>query len=92
MSTIPETLQHDIDKAADILKAAGCKECYVFGSVASGKVQDNSDIDMAIRGLAPDQFFYIYAQLPVRVDLVDLDDGSRFSERLLRRGGMMRVF
>ena len=92
MLTIPDTLQKDIDKATDILKAAGCNECYIFGSVANGQVQESSDIDIAIRGLPPEQFFYIYAKLPSKIDLVDLDDGSRFSRRLLRQGAMMRVF
>ena len=89
---ISDILQHDIDKAAEVLKAAGCNECYVFGSVANGNEHDNSDIDLAIRGLPPEQFFYVYAQLPVKIDLVDLDDGSRFSQRLLRMGAMRRVF
>ena len=92
MLTIPEILQHDIDIATNILKEAGCNECYIFGSVANGQTQENSDIDIAIRGLPPEQFFYVYAKLPSKIDLVDLDDGSRFSKRLLRRGAMIRVF
>ena len=40
---ISDVLQHDIDKAAEVLKAAGCNECYVFGSVANGNEHDNSD-------------------------------------------------
>ena len=35
MLNIPDHLQHDIDQAADILKAAGCRECYIhtFSSI-----------------------------------------------------------
>ena len=96
MTVIPETFQPDIDKAADILKAAGCHECYIFGSVAEGRSAEQSDIDIAVRGLPEKDFFYEYGQLSRQVkrpiDLVDLDDGSRFSRKLKRREAMMRVF
>ena len=87
-----EALRCDLEKAAEILKSAGCSECYVFGSYADGRARENSDIDIAIRGLPPERFFYVYGQLPGTVDLIDLDDGSRFSRRLLQRGAMRRVF
>ena len=96
MDTIPEAFRLDIDKAADILKAAGCHECYVFGSVADGQSGEQSDIDIAVRGLPPERFFYVYGQLSRQVkrpiDLIDLDDGSRFSRKLERRETMVRVF
>jgi len=96
MDTIPETFRSDIDKAADILKAAGCHECYVFGSAADGRSGEQSDIDIAVRGLPPERFFYVYGQLARQVkrpiDLIDLDDGSRFSRKLERRETMVRVF
>jgi len=92
MRTAPEALQSDIDKAVKILEVAGCSECYIFGSVADGRVQEDSDIDIAVRGLPPELFFYVYARLPTKIDLVDLDDGSRFSKRLLKQGAMIRVF
>ena len=86
MATIPEMFKSDIDKAAGILKTAGCHECYIFGSVAEGRSSTKSDIDMAIRGLPPEWFFYVYGQLSRKVkrsiDLVDLDDDSRFSLKL----------
>ena len=92
MRATPEAIQSDIDRAVEILEAAGCSECYIFGSVADGRVQDDSDIDIAVRGLLPELFFYVYARLTIRIELVDLDDGSRFSKRLLQRGAMIRVF
>ncbi len=96
MPAIPEPFKPDIDKAADILKAAGCFECYIFGSIAEGRSGDHSDIDLAVRGLPPERFFYISGQLSRHIrrpiDLVDLDDGSRFSLKLQRREAMMRVF
>ena len=96
MNGIPETFRPDIDKAADILKAAGCQECYVFGSISDGRSNERSDMDIAIRGLPPERFFYVYGLLARQVerpiDLIDLDDDSRFSRKLQRREAMMRVF
>jgi predicted nucleotidyltransferase len=89
-------IQSDIDKAAEILKSAGCTECYIFGSISKGQADVNSDIDIAVRGLPPEKFFFIYGQLALQIsrviDLVDLDDGTRFSQKLRRRGPMTRVF
>jgi len=96
MPAIPSSFISDINKAADILKSAGCDECYVFGSIADGKSNEKSDIDLAIRGLPPEKFFYVYGQISMQIsraiDLVDLDNGSRFSQKLKRRKAMMRVF
>jgi predicted nucleotidyltransferase len=96
MGTISGIFATDINKAAEILKSAGCKECYVFGSVSDGRASNNSDIDLAIRGLPPEKFFIVYGQLSMQIkraiDLVDLDDGSRFSKKLQQREAMTRVF
>jgi len=96
MSDISSTLKDDIDRAAEILKSAGCIECYVFGSVSKGSADENSDIDIAISGLPPEKFFHVYGQLALQIrrtiDLVDLDDGTRFSQKLRRREAMTRVF
>ena len=86
----------DIEKAAGILKSAGCNECYVFGSVSDGRANEKSDIDLAVRGLPPEKYFLVSGQLAMQIkrsiDLVDLDDGSRFSQKLQRREVMTRVF
>jgi len=96
MAATSEMFQSDIAQAAEILKSAGCREFYIFGSVSDGRSTEKSDIDIAVRGLPPEKFFYTYSQLSWGIDrgidLVDLDDGSRFSQRLLERGGMVRVF
>lgn len=96
MGAIPDVFLADINKAADILKSAGCHECYIFGSIAKERASEKSDIDFAVRGLPPEKFFYVYGQLSRQVgreiDLIDLDDGSRFSRKLQQREAMMRVF
>jgi predicted nucleotidyltransferase len=45
MNKIPENYQQDIIKAQKILKDEGCKTIYLFGSMVTGKIHDNSDID-----------------------------------------------
>jgi len=96
MPDIAIDLQSDINKAAEILKSAGCLECYISGFVSAGKADNNSDIDIAVKGLPPSKFFYVYGQsaLQIRraIDLVDLDDGTRFSQKLHQREAMIRVF
>jgi predicted nucleotidyltransferase len=47
---IPEIYQSDINKAIEILKTAGCTDIYLFGSLATGKSGESSDIDLAVRG------------------------------------------
>jgi len=96
LTDIPSEFRSDIDKAADILKSAGCGECFIFGSISNKRADAKSDIDLAIRGLPPEKFFYVYGQLSMQIhraiDLVDLDDGSRFSQKLQQREAMTRVF
>ena len=49
-----------------------------------------SDIDLAVHGCPPQQFFHLLGRLMInlehRVDLVDLDVPSPFVEALLARG------
>jgi len=77
MDKIPEKYQEDIKKAVIFLKNEGCKAVYLFGSMITGKIHDNSDIDIGITGLPPKKYFRVYAlldkQLSNRIDLVDFD-------------------
>ncbi|MCL2411579.1 MAG: nucleotidyltransferase domain-containing protein [Treponema sp.] len=74
---IPEKYQNDIQKATYLLKNEGCKDVFLFGSLATGKFHQNSDIDIGITGLNPKKFFRVSAsldkELSNRVDLVDFD-------------------
>ena len=45
---IPKNFQDDIQRAIQLLKKHGCKEIYLFGSLASGNFGVGSDIDLAI--------------------------------------------
>jgi len=57
LRAVPEDIRQDIARGVAILKSGGCSEIYVFGSVAEGRVGAESDIDFAVRGCPPEQFF-----------------------------------
>lgn len=84
-----------IQRAAETLKAAGAREVYVFGSAAKGKLRENSDVDMAVSGLAPEVFFRAMAAahdaLRRPLDLVDLDEDNPFTRYLKEEGELRRV-
>ena len=77
LNEIPEKYQDDIKKAASLLKNEGCKAVFLFGSMVTGKINQNSDIDIGIMGLPPKKFFRVYAsldkELSNKIDLVDFD-------------------
>jgi len=72
-----------IKKAAEKLKAAGAREVYLFGSAARGTMGERSDIDLAVSGLPPENFFQVLAQVEDifqrPIDLVDLDEENPFT-------------
>ena len=74
---IPEKYKADITKATILLKNEGCEAVFLFGSMVTGKVHQNSDIDIGIRGLPPKKFFrvsaYLDKELTNKIDLVDFD-------------------
>ena len=92
---IPTSYKKDIEKAVKILKENGASEVYIFGSLANGKFNKNSDIDIAVKGLKKDKFFYVASillfELTNKFDLVDLDEDSSFSNLLVEKGGMLKV-
>lgn len=85
----------DVISAIDYLKSVGCTEIYLFGSIAHGNANDSSDIDIAVRGISPEDFFYIYGQLMYRlqhrVDLIDLDLQEKFGNILINSGELKRI-
>jgi predicted nucleotidyltransferase len=57
MTQTNDEIRQLIDRAAMVLKAAGAREVYVFGSAAHGLMRQNSDIDLAVSGLPPELFY-----------------------------------
>lgn len=93
---LPCSYQEDIKKATQILKENGAKEVFIFGSIANGKFNENSDIDIAVKGLNEKDFYKVASilmfELENEFDLIDLDDKeNRFSQMLLKVGGLLKV-
>jgi predicted nucleotidyltransferase len=95
LNKIPEKYQEDIKKAANLLKNEGCKTVYLFGSMVTGKIHANSDIDIGIRGLPPEKFFKVYSKLYMNldneIDLVDFDYDNQFFSLLEKFGEVVEV-
>ncbi len=95
LSGIDPTYRADLETAVRYLLSKGCSEVYLFGSIGAGIGRDGSDIDIAVRGLRPEQFFRVYGELLTRlrheVDLVDLDLQSDFARLLEETGSLRRV-
>lgn len=96
LRNLPLSYQEDIKKVVKILKENGAKEVFVFGSIANGKFNEHSDIDIAVKGLNESDFYKVASILMFEIenefDLIDLDDKSnRFSQMLLKVGGLLKV-
>jgi predicted nucleotidyltransferase len=90
-----EELKERIVQAAEALKKAGAREVYLFGSAAAGHLREESDVDIAVSGLPPRQFFRAMGQasriLHRPVDLIDLDENNPFTEYLKKEGNLVHV-
>ncbi|MBM4080168.1 MAG: nucleotidyltransferase domain-containing protein [Planctomycetes bacterium] len=90
-----DSLGHRLSAAAAALKAAGAREVYVFGSAATGRLTDESDVDLAVAGLPAHKFFHAMGAagdaLGRPIDLIDLDDENLFTAYLKRKGKLQRV-
>jgi predicted nucleotidyltransferase len=92
---IPQKYQKDIDIATNFLKNEGCRSIYLFGSLVTGKIHQNSDIDIGIKGLPPEKFIRVYAKLDNNlsntVDLVDFDENDKFYNLLNSLGEIVEI-
>ncbi len=96
LNNLPNSYKEDIKKATKILKENGAIEVFIFGSIANGKFNKNSDIDIAVRGIKEKDFYRVASilmfELENEIDLIDLDDKeNRFSQMLLKVGGLLKV-
>jgi len=96
MTQISDEYIIDIKTASQILKDNGCTEMYIFGSVADNNAGENSDIDIAVKGIPKSKFFKTYGKIISSinhpVDLVCLDYKNEFTDFLSKNGEMIRVF
>lgn len=93
---LPEEYENDLQNAISILKDENCSEIYLFGSLASGKYNKNSDIDFAVKGLSKRRFFHVYGilieMLKHPFDLIGLDYDNDFSKEIINQGNLVRVY
>lgn len=92
---IPPDYRKDVETAASLLKKEGCRSVYLFGSLVTGNVHPHSDIDIGIKGLPPENFFRVYAQLDNNVtndiDLIDFDENHKFYSLLCSLGEVVEI-
>ena len=95
MNAITPEIQKEIELATVILRKAGCREIYIFGSLIEGTFTEESDIDLAVIGLPKENFFTAYGQLLEQlnrgVDLIGLDYDNDFSKRIKQTRKLERV-
>ena len=96
INTFPEKIKDDIERATEILKKYGCSEVFIFGSLVKERFNENSDIDIAVRGLKDEDYFKVLAELGreicCEVDLIDLDDEeNRFAQFILSKKELVKV-
>jgi len=92
---IPVKYRKDIEMATNLLKNEGCQSIFLFGSLVTGKIRDDSDIDIGIKGLPKGKFLSLYSQLYFdfenKIDLVDFDTNSVFYSMLNSIGEVIQI-
>ena len=88
-------MNNEIETIVKIIKDVGGKEAYLFGSAARGDNTDISDIDVGVKGVPKNLFFKLNGRIMMalnrQVDLVDLDEETRFTKRLFENEVFARV-
>ena len=92
---IPQKYRQDIEKATILLKNEGCKAIFLFGSLVTGKIREDSDIDIGIKGLPRDKFLNMFGRLHFdfdnKIDLVDFDSDPDFYAMLIKIGEVVQI-
>jgi predicted nucleotidyltransferase len=92
---IPLKYRQDIEKATNLLKNEGCQSIFLFGSLVTGKIHEDSDIDIGVKGLPKGKFFEVYSRLYFdienKIDLVDFDANPDFYSMLNRIGEVVKI-
>jgi predicted nucleotidyltransferase len=92
--TLPITIrimisEQDKAKIIDIGRQYNVREIYLFGSSIDPSRKTN-DIDLAIAGIAPEEFFNFYGdllfELSKPIDLIDLSSDTKFNRLIYRDG------
>ena len=90
-----DTIANSIDQLVAVLKGSGAKTVYLFGSAANGTMRNDSDFDLAVSGLPPENFFKALSEASGLLDrplhLIDLDEVTPFTRYLIEEGELQRV-
>ena len=82
---IPAPFRSDIEKALAVLCSFGTKEVYLFGSLTSDSWREDSDIDLAVSGMAPELYLKAHALASRGLDHErPIGDFLRETDRLVR--------
>ena len=81
--------QSDQDAIRRVCRKYGVTSALLFGSSAD-RTKEGRDIDLAVEGIAPAEFFRFYGELMFAVskpvDVVDLSQKSKFLDLVRREG------
>jgi predicted nucleotidyltransferase len=92
---VPQKYRQDIETAKNLLKNEGCEAVFLFGSMVTGKIRDDSDIDIGVKGLPRGKFLNLFGRLYFdfenKIDLVDFDADSDFFSMLDRIGEVVQI-
>ena len=92
---IPIKYRQDIENVTKLLKNEGCKAVYLFGSLVTGKINDNSDINIGIKGFPKGNFFDIYSKVYFnfdnKIDIVNFDSDEDFFSMLNKIGEIVQI-
>ena len=96
LKELPNGYQEDIKKAIKILKENDVTEIFIFGSVVNGNFNENSDIDIAIKGIKQEEFYRVASilmfEIEKEIDLIDLDDeNDKFAQMLIDKNILVRI-
>ncbi len=95
MIKLPEDIMKDMNIAKEILLRDGVYEIYIFGSIAEGIYTEQSDIDLAIKGLPEDRYFKVYGELLGKLsrnlDLIGLDYKNEFCKMIKETAKFERI-
>jgi len=85
-----EILERELKKIANISKEFGAKKVLLFGSCRED-IESARDIDIAVSGIKPQEFFKYYGKVSMavddEVDIIDLDDiREHLYKRVLSKG------
>lgn len=86
-------LEEELEKIVDVSKKFGIKKVLLFGSCLEN-LESAHDIDIAVSGVRPEDFFIYYGKLSMavddEVDLVDLDSvREHLYKRIISKGRIL---